>query len=64
MSLRGLTHVIITHLDPKSIPTLAKVLSKATSGGARPTVILTNPALQLLQSTWGTYIRVACQAQL
>jgi hypothetical protein len=60
MSLRDLTHVVITHLDPKSIPTLAKVLGKATRQGARPTVVLSNPALQLLQSTFGRWPCAGC----
>lgn len=53
-SLASLTHVLITHLDPKAIPTLERVLARATAAGARPQVILSNPAVRLLQATWGT----------
>ncbi|KAF5831756.1 beta-lactamase-like protein, partial [Dunaliella salina] len=48
-----LTHIIITHLDPKAIPTLKAVLNKLTAAGKRPTVVLSNPGLRLLQSVFG-----------
>lgn len=48
-----LTHIIITHLDPKAIPTLKAVLNKLATAGKSPTVVLSNPGLRLLQSVFG-----------
>ncbi len=50
-----LTHIIITHLDPKSIPTLKAVLKQLAGAGKKPTVVLSNPGLRLLQSVIGAY---------
>jgi hypothetical protein len=52
----SLTHVVLTHLDPKSIPTLEALLSRLPpSGGSKPVpvLVLSNPALRLLQTTLG-----------
>lgn len=53
--LSSLSHIIITQLDPKSIPTLQLLLSKVKEAGpaVKPTLVLSNPALRLLQSTMG-----------
>ena len=48
-----ITHVFITHLDPKSIPTLKEVLTFLAGAGKKPTVVLSNPGLRLLQSVFG-----------
>lgn len=54
VSLTSLTHIVITHLDPKSIPTLELLLAAMTTkGNTKPTVVLSNPAQRLLQSTLG-----------
>lgn len=47
-----LSHIILTHLDPKALPTLVALLQRVTA--ARPkdmplNMVLTNPALQLLE---------------
>jgi len=49
--LSGLTHILITHLDPKSIPTLELLLARLKAAGSQPILTLSNPALRLLQST-------------
>lgn len=51
--MSDLTHIVITHLDPKAIPTLKAVLNVITKAGKTPTVILSNPGLRLLQSVFG-----------
>ncbi|KXZ51271.1 hypothetical protein GPECTOR_13g758 [Gonium pectorale] len=57
--LTGLTHLIITQLDPKAMPSLERLLAAraqavAGAAGAAPLqVVLSNPALRLLQSTLG-----------
>lgn len=50
----SLTHLVITHLDPKAIKTLKVVIEAAVEGrkGEKLELILTNPAEQLLRSTF------------
>lgn len=59
-ALSGLTHIVITQLDPKAIPSLEALLARlaqqaagAGADAAKPQVVLSNPALRLLQSTLG-----------
>jgi len=52
-NLSNLTHIVCTHLDPNRIPSLEAVLARAQAAGAKPTLILTNPALRVLQSSIG-----------
>ncbi|MEW5312660.1 MAG: hypothetical protein WDW38_004276 [Sanguina aurantia] len=52
----SLTHIIITQLDPKAIPTLEALLRTCQAGrtsDAKLQVVLSNPALRLLQSAMG-----------
>lgn len=59
--LSSLSHVVLTHLDPKAVPTLEAVLvavaaarnSSGAASGSKLQLVLSNPALQLLQSIWG-----------
>ncbi|KAG2496624.1 hypothetical protein HYH03_005445 [Edaphochlamys debaryana] len=56
--LTSLTHVIVTQLDPKTIPALELLLSRrAAAPGADKApelqIILSNPAMKLLESTLG-----------
>jgi len=53
IKVSSLTHIIITHLDPKAIPTLKEVLHQLAQAGRKPTVVLSNPGLRLLQSVLG-----------
>lgn len=62
-ALSGLTHIVITQLDPKAIPSLEALLARlaqqaagAGADAAKPQVVLSNPALRLLQSTLGGYV--------
>ena len=52
--LPELTHIVITQLDPKSIPCLDLLLTRmAAAKAAPPQVILSNPAMRLLQAVMG-----------
>ena len=56
--LSELTHIVLTQLDPKSIPSLEALLAAVVSerGAAKATplqVVLSNPAARLLQSAMG-----------
>lgn len=52
--LEAIDHIVITHLDPKAIPTLNALLEAITRKRTSPVeVTLTNPAQQLLQSSMG-----------
>jgi flavorubredoxin len=53
VAIKDLTHIVITHLDPKAIPTLKTVLKIMAQAGKMPTVVLSNPGLRLLQSVLG-----------
>lgn len=50
-STSRLTHIVITHLDPNRIPSLEAVLQRVQAAGARPQLILSNPALRILQTS-------------
>lgn len=51
----ALTHLVLTHLDPKCLPTLEVLLRAATKGrpegSRRLQLMLSNPALKLLETT-------------
>ncbi|KAG2453394.1 hypothetical protein HYH02_001618 [Chlamydomonas schloesseri] len=55
--LTSLTHIILTHLDSKAIPSLELLLQRRLAAGPAPgsslQVVLSNPALRLLQTTIG-----------
>lgn len=57
--LTALTHIILTHLDAKAIPSLELLLQRRLAAGAGAAgssplqVVLSNPALRLLQTTVG-----------
>ena len=53
LPLNSLTHIVITNLDPKSIPTLEAVCARSGRAGASITVVASAPALALLQAAWG-----------
>ncbi len=56
IKLSDLTHIVITHMDPKSIPTLELLLKTlGEEGGDKAKMILSNPALKLLQSSMGRW---------
>jgi hypothetical protein len=55
-SLAKLTHIVITQMDAKAVPTLQQVLAARLAGaaaGAKLEIVLSNPALQLLQNAMG-----------
>jgi flavorubredoxin len=63
-SVSALTHVVLTHLNPKRIQSLRAVLKKRQQQGDAPPleVYLSNPALQLLRSSLGaSHLRVAAR---
>lgn len=57
--LRELTHIVLTQLDPKSIPSLEALLVAVNlargsdSSASMLQVVLSNPAARLLQSALG-----------
>jgi len=59
--LEKLTHMVVTHLSPKRIPSLRGVLALRAKRQptARLEVIMSNPALQLFRTTLGMW-RQAC----
>ncbi len=53
IDLHRLSHVVITHVGPNRIATLAPVLQKALKGrpqGRPLTLVVTNPAAKVLES--------------
>lgn len=59
--LTEVTHLVITHLSPKAINALEKVIRAMTEGrtAAKPKLVLSNLALRLLQASWGEQHRGA-----
>ena len=53
----SLTHVVLTHIAPNRLEALKAVLKLSTKGRAGPRlqVFLTNPALKLVQTTFGEF---------
>lgn len=54
--LKNLTHIVLTQLDPKNIPSLEAVLTAmlAEAGSSKQVqVVVSNPAARLLQSVLG-----------
>lgn len=51
--ISSLTHIVITHIDPNRIASLEAVLTRVAAGGNKPTVICTNPASKVLQTSLG-----------
>jgi flavorubredoxin len=58
---RQLTHIVLTHLAPNRVPVLEALLAATAQGrapgSAQLEVHLTNPAMQLLQSKLGAFVR-------
>lgn len=55
MPIGELTHIIVTHLSPKRIGSLRKLLElrRDRPDAAPLELLLSNPALQLVRSTFG-----------
>ncbi len=62
LALKDLRTVVLTHLTPKrmaSIKALLECRSRALSGAGPLDIHLSNPALQLLRSSLGAFLRHA-----